>query len=1084
MSFETYHQIAYHEEDRVLRSNCTAEYSFTCNAADACMKHRLYFKGETALFYFWKNEPDCSAQYNSIEDSLDNAHAFAAPFCLNLSSQSFVKYERLVYKKLLWPPTLSYLKLHSYTDNWQGGIFVKTNGLSIGDGGYARMRFEVRLRRDGRSERDVSNEPDSEFILNFPERTYDWTRLFIHLNIPSKATASVCCFVEACNYYGEIYLEQPFLVSENNYNILPDFAPCYPAHEQFAWIGINLSKKEWPSFEIRLNGNLIYDGELFERCHRYSEFECDVPNGCFLKGENRLIIKYTSSYPGTVPFKLKEVGYFLSENGMLSIVSCPVIAQLSHDGYIAITTGKHNMTVSLQCASGAVTADTQTFEKRGLNFFRFRCCFPLCDVAFSLQSEGIVKKGVLKRIVSRQEDHIYTGSGDFIYVNHESSSDLNEYLAWFFSEHIGNLITLRPVYRWGGGRSIDATIWQELNEVLNKTNTKYSLMIDGRDLPGLCCNPTVDVIGGEHYLGRQAHEYDGAYLYWKEAELQNQSFLEARADLELHLTRRHMDTAYLLVTSANYLAQGDRLYRYRVPNAVDDVESAANLFVDKLKASRYDQERHTGPSTAFRYFFQAGYKWAGAELMYGPAEIVIAALRGAAKCYNQDSLGGHLAVQWSTTPHDSASRYRRYRTMLYVCYMQGLTEINTEEGFWHLEEYYTSFGRKDLACKNHLKQQQDFYEYVASHSRSGAYYSSFAFLFGRFDGWRSFGSEKIWGQSAFDGAAPEKSWELLRLFYPLTPSENMIFRHPCPDEEVGFHSGTPIGNADIVPIECALEKLCVYKTLCFAGYNKLLEEDAVKLLCYVRQGGTLILGWPHLTVTTNRSDIISGNLQFTHNALTDAVCSDPADFCDVTIRGRKGRACKSVMAAEDEIIERSSQGIPLVLKKRIGNGTLFFVNLTEYPAELSVRPVYERLILECVDRSNQAEKSFISCDNDVQFTIYDQPDGSRNIYVMAVDWYNPSTAYRKAVLRLMNTSTELNIPPGVLLKIAVNGSIAVWSEDESVEILSCSTEDICVEGYGRQILHIVRNGLHETRMVDFVKTPLLHLSLRSQPVTF
>ena len=356
----------------------------------------------------------------------------------------------------------------------------------------------------------------------------------------------------------------------------------------------------------------------------------------------------------------------------------------------------------------------------------------------------------------------------------------------------------------------------------------------------MCCNPTVDVIGGEHYLGRQAHEYDGAYLYWKEAELQNQSFLEARADLELYLTRRHMDTAYLLVTSANYLAQGDRLYRYRVPNAVDDVESAANLFVDKLKASRYDQERHTGPSTAFRYFFQAGYKWAGAELMYGPAEIVIAALRGAAKCYNQDSLGGHLAVQWSTTPHDSASRYRRYRTMLYVCYMQGLTEINTEEGFWHLEEYYTSFGRKDLACKNHLKQQQDFYEYVASHSRSGAYYSSFAFLFGRFDGWRSFGSEKIWGQSAFDGAAPEKSWELLRLFYPLTPAENMIFRHPCPDEEVGFHSGTPIGNADIVPIECALEKLCVYKTLCFAGYNKLLEEDAVKLLCYLPLGDLLL----------------------------------------------------------------------------------------------------------------------------------------------------------------------------------------------------------------------------------------------------
>ena len=61
----------------------------------------------------------------------------------------------------------------------------------------------------------------------------------------------------------------------------------------------------------------------------------------------------------------------------------------------------------------------------------------------------------------------------------------------------------------------------------------------------------------------------------------------------------------------------------RLLNAADrrtarDMQDAALLFVQNLRKAKGPgsrHTRHTGPSTLFRYFFQAGYEWLGAEQM-------------------------------------------------------------------------------------------------------------------------------------------------------------------------------------------------------------------------------------------------------------------------------------------------------------------------------------------------------------------------------------------------------------------------------------------------------------------------------------
>ena len=82
-----------------------------------------------------------------------------------------------------------------------------------------------------------------------------------------------------------------------------------------------------------------------------------------------------------------------------------------------------------------------------------------------------------------------------------------------------------------------------------------------------------------------------------------------------------------------------------------------------------------------------------------------------------------------------------------------------------------------------------------------------------------------------------------------------IYRHNCPNEELGYYSGTPNGNVDILPIEA--EDFSNYRLLIAPGYNKAEDEDLEKLKDFVTEGGTLLIGWPQLSITVDRKKAIS-----------------------------------------------------------------------------------------------------------------------------------------------------------------------------------------------------------------------------------
>ena len=464
MSFEKYTQFYDGKDEGVtLRPHGKAvEFSFTADPMED-KRYRLFTVGETEQFYMWKNEPDSPQLYRMITDALDTEHAIRDRYCLDLSCKRPEGYIKRVYKKIPWPPLLSYLKMTPVPEEWSLGITVTAKDLHVCDGGYLRMRLDIRKKKDGVDPRSVAGEPDGRMIIDFPDGTYTAKKLSLPVNIPSD-TAHVGVFVEGKCYLGECYVEAPQL-SAIGQNLLPSFSESTPGRPQFEWVGQYLSRKEWPEFRVSLNGEEIFSGEVFERCHRHSEWEIELPKE-YLKFENTVTYELISSYHDPLPYTLYEAGVIEQAAGDISIIAVSECAPEGGRARVLIRTECENMHVKLDVLTSAISAKGEYFfAETGLHGILIDCNRTCLDAGFCLSCGDRRIMGKIPRIVKKDQDGVVTGSGDMVYV-HQDMDSIEEYLSWFLSNQIGDLITVRPVYRWSGTRVLGAEIWRRVCRLL------------------------------------------------------------------------------------------------------------------------------------------------------------------------------------------------------------------------------------------------------------------------------------------------------------------------------------------------------------------------------------------------------------------------------------------------------------------------------------------------------------------------------------------------------------------------------------------------------------------------------------------
>ncbi len=1048
MSFERYVRIC---ENTGARIKPKGEYTLHFNGDSVKSANRLFFTSETGISYLWKSEPDYQELYRRIDDSLNMEEAECDRYCLDFSD-TFRPYTKIAYKKIVAPLILSYAYLFGYDNKWKLGIRAKAENLVVR--GFLKVTLEVRLKKDGIDAHDTRQDPDRVFEIQIPEGTYGWTNFEKAIEFDTDSVASIGYFVEGENYSGKLYFESPLLMSADSHNIIPPFVPHTADRHHFNWMGQNLSKIEWTNLKIKLNGNEIFNGEIFERCHRMSEKEIRIPKNVIKNGDNTLTFENTTDYREAPFYSLAEVGFIINRDSKIVAVPENVTA---NKPFAVFVEGKNGEEFSL--VSDKVTSVSDLVLKRdGLGALLLVCKSPDTNIEFVLGGE----KCKIARCVEKGEDGIITGTGDAVYINIERQ-DVEDYLKWYLSSNIADFVTLRPTYRWCGTRVLNESLWKEVADILSEGRIPYVHMIDGRELPGGDCNPKFETLDSEYFLGRQNHEFDGAFAYWGVRDFSNNPDIEMFYDLFLKMNKKSPETTPNQYVPENLHYGKNSRTMFIDPETEQDMQKASEKFVENLKGCRNGATRHTGPSTLFKYFYQAGYEWTGAELMYSPTEICSAALRGAADLYG-GKMGAHHAVQWSTTPHDTETRYRRYALALFISYIQGIHDINTEEGLWRLEQYYYPFNRFSEPCIRHTEEQQKFFRYVTTHTRTGRFKTPIAFISGRYDGWECFATySNTWGLPGFGFKSPEKAWDILTYFYPKSVLDNFYIMG-CPDEPQGFYSGTPFGNVDIVPIEAP--DFSRYRLIAAVGYNKALHEDMDKFVSHMENGGTLILGWPQLSTTTNREKVVACEHEYISHPITPA--ENPV-FVSDTFSGESVTVCENI--PDGKVLVYTDSKKPLVIEYTKGDGKMIFVNAREWAGDSAVdkawRTCLDVAVPECLEKEDVCARG----NENIQFTVFENEDSSRNVYFIATDWHR-DCGDGEGILIIKNKEYKIPVPFGTLIKTAVFENTALYPESDTAEVISLRENSARVQGVGTQIFNLLKNGERKKITVDFTDCPV------------
>ena len=1064
MNFERYDQLMLCEQDKDVVLKTGKCFSIDFEIEDEKAADRIFMTGEVEMFYNWKTEPDYALLYRRIDDSLSSIESERSQYALDMSADNF-DYLKIAYKKVVWWP-----RYYGGGSDWRVGLSVKAENLKIHEGGYLHFLVELRYSKPGVDKRMAYSPADVVTVIDIPEGSYPYQVLEEHFKSVGFEKASVCIYLEGKNYSGNVFCEAPYLVSEASANLISDFNISNDSKPEFNWFGVNLSKKETPSFIVELNGEVIHNGEIFERCHRYSEWDFSIPEGVAKKGKNTLKITHTSSYRDAPPYNLHELGLVSVRRDML--IWCPEMVTVGEQFPVLLKTdGAVSFTLADAPDFISATAPLKC-DSAGFAVLNFICREPKNNVSFKLIHDGGEIECNISRAVIRADDDVITGTGDLVYVN-QNYRDFENYLAWYLSNDVGRLLTIRPTYRWSGSKSANCQLWRDTADLLDKLGIKYSHMRDGREMQGVNANPTYDELASKNFLGRQTHELDGAYNYWGQRDITANINEQWFMDLNVRTYQKDGERMNSRYNEDSYFYRDGKVYVYRDPTVPRDMEAIANAAVDGLKKTRGGSTRHTGPATIFKYFYQAGYSWTGAELMYSSTEVTCAALRGAAKAYG-GNIGGHLATQWSTTPHDVPEHSKRYRLALYTSYMQGINEINTEEGLWRMEEYFAYHNRFSKACLDHMKEHKAFNRYVTTHARSGSFYTPIAFLNGRFDGWKTFGAKNtLWGRSDMQYGDPENGWDMLNVFYPHS-AHGALYRHSCPrNKPVGYYSGTPMGNVDVLAIEA--QDYSDYPLLCCVTYNKALDEDMTKFSSYVENGGKLFIGLAQFSTTTKRDDIETYSLSYIDHPFADKVIGD-INFVADSINGNS--ICVNSNIPDDaNVLKITDNGRALIYELSVGCGKVIILNTREYAGAPALYEIVRGFVSEISEEQFANERAWAKGDDAVQFTAYKQENGDMHFYFLSTDWYDADEPSHAVYLRIGSQNYEFNIAYGTMIKAVVSGEIGAWFDCEDCDVLGIADGKIKVQGIGEGKLFVAKDGQIIEKIVDFATDSVMYLEV-------
>lgn len=809
---------------------------------------------------------------------------------------------------------------------------VRQKDFSVSSNGEFGIKIELFYKKEGRNKDDIYDMPDSLLSLNIPEGTngrQDITGKFI---LPDNVA---CAFlsVGGIRFSGECWLEAPRLKQGKKSVCSIPFTRFADKNDDFNyWVGCNLSTRSWPRWRVEYNNQTVFEDNIFDRASNVADFYIPLPESVEGKGDLKLsLLKENQT---TYPYEVRSIEIIEESMRAYEIVSAPKYVSAGSKFGVLLEINQPGISMNVHAPS-AITPSYQkvTFKETGLHVVEFRAEAFATDVPLIFDDNLRKTEVAIQQIIQKGQDDIYLSCGDDIYVDKNAFYDY--YFKWYVSKRAGNWLQFRPSYQWSGLRSIKPEVMRYYIGLLEKLNMPYAWQVEGRALAGNNLNPDLETLASPMFRGKQSHENDGGYYYWQHFLYQG---------LFSDIAARNRPYGGIFAKHRPIYTDHGTFIHYD-PFAIKDMADGASALVKNLRYSKGESTRHTGPSAMFRYFYQAGYDWLGAEQMYGPEEIILSSLRGASRAYSKTHYGTLHAMQWGSYPYQDPKHSLRFYMSLAVAYMHGSSHINTEDALW-IDEYAND--RFSVSGKEHMNAQHRIFDFIETHTRRGKQKSNIAIMQGRNDAWKSFGRTSLWSQKGekwkFNKAA--ESFDLLKVFYP----DNIV--DACGPQ--GWFSSTPYGTVDLLPVEAPLDVMNQYKLIAFLGWNTFDENDFNRIRDYVFNGGSLLLTAAHLNVELQPDQPV----KFPQN--------------DSVIREMLGDDYKT-LTAQTEIA--------------YGSGKIIYFPDKAYPAEESIRQQYEACLRGIADGivSNEQEFGWIESAPSIGFSVWDHKN-HRTIYILNTDW--------------------------------------------------------------------------------------------------
>ena len=862
-----------------------------------------------------------------IDDSLDEVNVDSDRYSLYFRG-NHEEFERKAYHRLsgslLAPGALTV------------SIKAKRKDFSVADSTDFGIQIELFFGKEGRDKNDVYDAPDALLFMSIPSGNGPFAEISKTFSLPENVAAAVVV-VGGRRFSGECWMEAPRLTQNGKVVAAIPFEKNDHRRDSFNyWVGCNLVTRNWPVWNVAFDGKTLFERAVFDRASNIADFFVPLPAGMDGAGTLRLTL-LRDPVAASFPYDLRSVEILETPARDFEVVHSPRFIARGRNFGLLVEVNAANVFLALSASPSVMPARTEAHLKGpGLYVLKFLASGGDVQPFVKISDGNRTETVALGQIVEKADDEVYLSVGDDIYVD-KNDPYYAEYFKWYVGQRMGNFYQFRPSYQWSGFRKPEPESLRHYLSLLQDLQVPYAWQVEGRTLAGKEINPTLELLSSPFFQGKQAHENDGGYYYWQHFVYKGFfSDMAARTRPYGGIFAKHRPI---------YTDHG--VFIHYDPKAVTDMADGARRLVENLRYSKGESTRHTGPSTMFRYLYQAGYDWLGAEQMYGPEENIMSSLRGASRAYHKERYGSLHAMQWGSDPYTDPKHALRHYLSMAVAYMHGSSHINTEDALWLDEQANDRFSESGKA---HAAAQHKILDFIETHERRGRLFTAIAVIQGKNDGWKSFGRSALWSQEgpkwAFNKAC--ESFDLLKVFYPQN-----VLDATGPE---GWFTSTPYGAVDIVPIEADQTVLNQYHTVIFLGWNTYSREDFARLTEFVNQGGTLILSAAHLNA----------------ELAPDKPLRFPSEDADV----------KRLLGEEYRHLKNKTV-------RALGKGRVVYFPQASYPIEASITRDYTAAMTEAALEATrqQRDKGWIVPGDHIGFTVWDK-FARRTVYLLNVDWQN------------------------------------------------------------------------------------------------